>query len=47
MEKRKYVTPAMEELEIDAILLLDGSDGVFSDDIGYGGVDETGEYDPE
>ena len=45
MNKKEYMTPSMELIDMDALTLLAGS-GVTSDDIGYGGVDENGELDP-
>ncbi len=46
MMKKTYITPEMEKLDIENMTLLAGS--VTGDNgIGYGGVDEEGEYDPE
>ena len=45
MEKKFYVTPEMEEVEMDSSLELMT---ISSEEpgIGYGGEDETGEIDP-
>lgn len=45
MKKKEYMTPTMDVVETEELMLLAGS-GVSSDDIGYGGVDEGGTLDP-
>jgi len=46
MQKKKYMTPNMEVMEIKTMTLLAGS-GVNSDlGIDYGGIDEGGSLDP-
>ena len=45
MRKKEYMTPTMDVVETEELMLLAGS-GVSSDDIGYGGVDEGGTLDP-
>jgi hypothetical protein len=45
MQKKEYMTPDMEVIEIKTMTLLVGS-GVTSDEIPFGGVDEGGTLDP-
>ena len=45
MQKKEYMTPDMEVMEIKAMTLLAGS-GVTSEDIDFGGIDEGGTLDP-
>lgn len=46
MQKKEYMTPNMEVMEIKTMTLLAGS-GVNSDlGIDYGGIDEGGSLDP-
>ena len=46
MKKREYMTPIVEEIEVEDMELMVGS-GVNSDGIGYGGIDTEGDLDPE
>ncbi len=46
MKKKEYMTPTMDVVEINKVTLLAGS-GVTSDEIGFGGVDDTGGLDPD
>ena len=45
MQKKEYMTPDMEVMEIKTMTLLAGS-GVTSEDIDFGGIDEGGSLDP-
>ena len=46
MRKKEYTTPTMDVVETEELMLLAGS-GVTSDEIGFGGVDDTGGLDPD
>ena len=46
MQKKEYMTPDMEVMEIKTMTLLAGS-GVTSTDIDFGGIDEGGTLDPD
>lgn len=45
MQKKDYMTPTMDVVEIENVRLLTGS-GVTSDVIDFGGIDEGGILDP-
>ena len=47
MKKKSYITPDIQMLEVEDVMLLSGS-GVTSDDmdLDYGGVDDDGDHDP-
>jgi hypothetical protein len=45
--KKNYIAPSMEITNVKMQLLLEGSNGVYSDSgIKYGGVDEEGTKEP-
>lgn len=45
MQKKEYMIPTMDVVEIEKVTLLAGS-GVTSDGIDFGGIDEGGTLDP-
>lgn len=45
--KEIYINPEMTVLQLDCEEMLSTSDGVNSENIGYGGVDEDGLLNPE